>query len=90
MTTPDDAADSRSGHYDDPRWQTAQHEYLDDMRPGEDENGVYFRRCDAAYEMYLIEAEHRGDGAKPMRELLRQTSALSADYLAIADGRCAS
>lgn len=43
---------------DDPRWQRAHADYLDDEREGESDDDVFARRVKAAFEMRDITKQH--------------------------------
>lgn len=61
-----------TGFRADPRWQAAHRAFLaaaDDRTEDPDVN--YRRMVVAAYDMYVLEAEHRGVTPKPMQVLLR-------------------
>ncbi len=44
---------------DDPEWQQARQDYIDDERDGEDHDDVYVRRIKAASRMHDIEKRYR-------------------------------
>ncbi len=44
---------------DNPEWQQARQDYVDDERDGEDHDDVYVRRIKAASHMHDIEKQHK-------------------------------